>query len=461
MLYPVNLYPAVHCTVLLYVPDDIVSLLSTKVMLLYACCVDRLPLLYVFLSGIGFSIQALLIKLLSERGFHGSFLCVFMRGLVQLLLSSIFIYYDKDRLPSKERVDSGDAIQEDTVGVGGEGVRLFGSTAYIKWILFLRSFSGFGGILFAFLSIELISIGDSTVLQMLSPMLCAIIGCYLLNESWKLPEFLATIVSLVGATLVAKPPMLFGSSHMQSSPSFYLGVIYSLLACVTSSCAYICVRILGTTAKMPWANVVFAQALGQVVFSFPSSYLLGQPLHLQQYSWQEYSAVSLVGVIGAFSQVLMTLGMQREKSAAATAMRMSDLLFGFIWQALFTTDEVSRLSVAGALLVSSSILIIVLSKQSEEIVVNDDSIDIETDSESRQEEDNVDTKGELLQSRAGDLDCETTGSSPPTPSIQSRLLSSALTSAEYARKTLTRSSTVGYERIETKEHCVEMLIDKR
>lgn len=417
---------------------------------MYAFCIDRLPLLYVFLSGIGFSIQALLIKLLSERGFHGSFLCVFLRGLVQLVLSSVFIYYDVDRLPSKEILDTRDAVQAVGVGGEGQGVRLFGNTPYVRCILFLRSFTGFGGILFAFLSIEMISIGDSTVLQMLSPMLCTIIGCCVLNEPWRLPEFCATIVSLVGATLVVKPPILFGSSHMQSS-SFYLGVIYSLLACVTSACAYIFIRILGTTAKMPWANVVFAQAIGQVLLSFPSSYLFRKPLHLQQYSWQEYSVVCLVGVVGAFSQILMTIGMQREKSAAATAMRMSDLLFGFIWQALFTADEVSRMSVAGALLVSSSILIIVLFKQSN-VVVNDDSIDTESHVESAQEDNDVDTEGELLKSRDGEVG---------PPSIQSRL-SDALTSAGYAMKTLHRASTVSYERIETNEHCcVEMVTEKQ
>lgn len=413
--------------------------------MLYAFCVDRLPLLYVFLSGIGFSIQALMIKLLSERGFHGSFLCVFLRGSVQLVLSSVFIYYDKERLPSKEILDTGDAVQAGSAG--REGVRLFGNTPYVRWILFLRSFTGFGGILFAFLSIELIALGDSTVLQMLSTVLCAIIGCCVLNEPWRLPEFCATIVSLVGAILVVKPPIIFGSSHAQSS-SFYLGVIYSLLACVTSACAYIFIRILGTTAKMPWANVVFAQAIGQVLLSFPSSYLFRQPLHLQQYSWQEYSVVCLVGVVGAFSQILMTIGMQREKSAAATAMRMSDLLFGFIWQALFTADEVSSMSVAGALLVSSSILIIVLCKQSEVVVnddsIYDDSICTETQSESTQEDNDEDTEGELLKS----------------PSIQSRL-SDALTSAGYAMKTLHRSNTASYERIEMNEHCVEMATEKQ
>lgn len=44
-------------------------------------------------------------------------------------------------------------------------------------------------------------------------------------------------------------------------------------------------------------------------------------------------------------------------------MRMSDVVFGFIWQTLFTSDEVTKMSVAGAILVSLSVLMIVFFKQ--------------------------------------------------------------------------------------------------
>jgi hypothetical protein len=68
-------------------------------------------------------------------------------------------------------------------------------------------------------------------------------------------------------------------------------------------------------------------------------------------------------MVGSVSQICMTYGMQREKSATATAMRMSDVLFGFIWQALFTSEIVSVLSIVGALLVMSSIIVVVVAKQ--------------------------------------------------------------------------------------------------
>lgn len=54
--------------------------------------------------------------------------------------------------------------------------------------------------------------------------------------------------------------------------------------------------------------------------------------------------------------------MQREKSASASAMRTSDVVFGFIWQALFTSDIVTWTSVMGAVCVTAGVMIIVLFK---------------------------------------------------------------------------------------------------
>lgn len=133
--------------------------------------------------------------------------------------------------------------------------KIFGDNNRVQSILFLRSIAGFIGIAFAFLALELIPMGDSTVLMMLSPLIAAILGFFILGEPWHLAEFCATVVSLVGAVLVIKPPFLFGMNDSNSSGYFFLGVFFALIAAVSAGFAYIFVRILGTTAKMPWANV--------------------------------------------------------------------------------------------------------------------------------------------------------------------------------------------------------------
>ena len=306
--------------------------------------ISRLPLFYVFLSGIGFSIQNLIIKLLTHEGYSASLQCVFMRGFTQCIFSCILMYAQVD-------------IKD------GKAPQLFGNTNYVRWILFFRSLVGFGSIASDFLAVQYIPIGDSTVLVMLSPMIAAILGYFVLGEPWRVPEFIATILSLTGAVCVARPPFLFGYSpeEMADPKSFYTGVFLALFASVNAGSAYVFVRILGTTAKMPWPYVTFAQSLAQITLSPILMNLLGIP-YWQSFSWRAIFLLFIGGVVGTFSQAAMTVGMQREKSASASAMRMSDVVFGFIWQAMFTVDPVSPLALLGAFLVSSSILIVVFFK---------------------------------------------------------------------------------------------------
>jgi drug/metabolite transporter (DMT)-like permease len=312
-----------------------------------AYLLDRLPLFYVFLSGIGFSIQTLIIKLLSELNFKGSFYCVFSRGVNQLIISTIFIiYYDYTRPP------------------GEEAPQIFGNTTYVRTIMVLRAVIGFFSIAFSFLSAEYISIGDSTVLVMLSPIVAALASFVILGEPWYVAEFCATLLSITGAVLVAKPPFLFGDDKsITDHHSFYLGVFFSLFAALNAGFAFVLIRMLGTSAKMPWANVCLIQSLAQIILSVPSLYIAGQSIQWNM-RWEIWFFIMIGGFIGAWSQIAMTLGMQREKSAAASAMRMSDVVFGFIWQVLFTTDPLNWLSLTGAILVTGSILVIVIFKSS-------------------------------------------------------------------------------------------------
>ncbi len=187
------------------------------------------------------------------------------------------------------------------------------------------------------------------------------IGAYfILSEPWRWPELVATIISLTGVIFVARPPFIFGCSggvgggvgdgdgdgdgRLCSADA--VGVLFGMIASITAGLAYVCVRLLGTSAKMPWYNVVFAQALGQVIFTIPNLYLLEGSLKLSL-TIVEIILIVGGGLIGAWSQVAMTFGMQREKSASATAMRMSDVVFGFMWQVLFTEDSFSILSAFG------------------------------------------------------------------------------------------------------------------
>jgi drug/metabolite transporter (DMT)-like permease len=298
-----------------------------------------LPLFLVFLSGLGFSIQSLTIKKLQENsGYSASFQLIFFRGLTQLIMSLGFIYYHED--PNARRYP-------------------FGETSFVKKALFVRSCVGYGGIAFAFLGIENLPLGDATVLVMLSPLFASMFSYLILGESFGKAELLALSISLTGVVLISRPSFIFGGG--QALP--LIGVVYALVASVCAGGAYTSIRLLGTVAKMPWANVCLAQAFGQIILSLPSSVLFHQHLQWSTLTATEWAGILGAGFLGAWSQIAMTVGMQKEKSATATGMRMSDVFFGFIWQVSFTQDNtLNLLSVCGACLVVSSIFLLVFSK---------------------------------------------------------------------------------------------------
>ena len=300
-----------------------------------------LPLFLVFLSGLGFSIQSLTIKKLQEEtDYSASFQLIFFRGLTQLIMSSVFIYYDEDHNARRYP---------------------FGETSYVKKVMFVRSCVGYGGIAFAFLGIENLPLGDATVLVMLSPLFASFFSYLILGESFGKAEMTAICISLTGVVLISRPSFLFGGG--QSLP--FIGVVYAMIASVCAGGAYTSIRLLGTVAKMPWANVCLAQSLGQLILSLPSSVLFNQRLQWTTLTAFQWSGILGAGFLGAWSQIAMTVGMQKEKSATATGMRMSDVFFGFIWQVAFTEDNtLNLLSVFGACLVVSSIFLLIFAKSS-------------------------------------------------------------------------------------------------
>ena len=72
------------------------------------------------------------VKILADSGVHQTFEFVFLRGVIMFVMSSLKIYFD--------------AIRD-----AGTGPAVFGDSAFVKWMLFLRAVAGFGGYAFALL----------------------------------------------------------------------------------------------------------------------------------------------------------------------------------------------------------------------------------------------------------------------------------------------------------------------
>lgn len=306
---------------------------------------SRLPMLYVFFAGIGFSAQTLLTKILAKEGFHRSFENVFFRGAMQLLTSSIMLY----SASSKESIEK----------------PLFGDTPYVRKLVFLRSVLGVAALGFHYLSARFMPLGDATVIYMSSPVIAASLAYTFLGEPWRVPEFLATSLSMLGIVLIVQPDFLFNSSSTgikDVEDTYLVGSFFAVLAAVLLGVIFIILRILGTTQKIPAFNIVFAQSLTQLIFSYPGSIIAGEDFDFRL-TWRQFLLLCGSGLFGAISQIGLTIGVQQERSALVTSMRMSEALFSFAWQILFTGDSIAFHSFLGSILILIGVITLLTSKQ--------------------------------------------------------------------------------------------------
>lgn len=294
----------------------------------------------VALSSFGFAVQSLVVKLITRDVSAGSVPAmeiVFFRGWLQAIgcYATLSCHGPVKRRPCRWY---GDSFTE------------------FKW-LFLRGFVGFGGICFGFKSVSLIGIAESQVVSTVTPCFAGVYARVFLKEPWHALEKVAAAVAMAGVAVQFGPHAGAaaggGSAHL-------LGLVYALLGAASAAGAHVLVRLLGTRIKVDWPILMLYQAMGQILLSPLALLAFGETPRFAA-TRRTAALVATCGSLGFLSQVAMTRGMQRAKSASASIMRLSGLPWSFLFQALATDDPVTPRTVFGAAIIVSAMGIIVYS----------------------------------------------------------------------------------------------------
>ena len=186
-----------------------------------------------------------------------------------------------------------------------------------------RSVSGFAALALFFFAITRLPLGDVTTIQYTSPIWTGLLAAVFLKERSSRVVVLATLVSLGGVALVAKPSVLFGAAGLDA-----VAASAALGSALLSGVAYTFVRKLRET-DAPLV-VVFWFALFSVVLSLP---LVATTL-----VWPtpgQWAALVGVGVAAHAGQVFLTKGLHLEAAGRATSVGYLQIVFAFVWGALF------------------------------------------------------------------------------------------------------------------------------
>jgi len=220
---------------------------------------------------------------------------------------------------------------------------------------------------FSFLSISVLPLPDAAVLAQTAPFFAALYARIFLKEPWHMSEFLAALSGIAGVVFIARPASLFEAHAVTTTTSSgivnrSLGVVYGMISAAGAGGAYVTVRLLGTKVKVYWAVVMLYQALGQALYSIPVILVTG--VVFASLKPHQIALALGTGFLGFWSQVAMTKGMQREKSAIASVVRQGLApIFSFLWQALFLPgDPMEWTAAVGFTIVLIGLVVAVLGK---------------------------------------------------------------------------------------------------
>ena len=233
-------------------------------------------------------------------------------------------------------------------------LRRTGGTAlgHDRRTLLARGVVGATALSLFYFGIGRLPLGDAVTIQYTAPVWTALTAALLLGERLRALVVGGAALSLAGVVLVSRPTILFGDA---TAPLDGWGVAAVASAAVLSGLAYTFVRKLRQT-DAPMTIIFYLSWVGM---AGAAPFALG--------GWPapegaEWALLLTIGLATHLGQVGLTKGMQLLEAGTASAVGYVQVVLAFVWGALFLGDRVDALSVGGAALVVSSVLLIVVGR---------------------------------------------------------------------------------------------------
>ncbi|KAI1789856.1 EamA-like transporter family-domain-containing protein [Ganoderma leucocontextum] len=243
----------------------------------------------------------------------------------------------------------------------------------IRVLLAFRGLSGFVGLFGTYYALQYLSLSDATMLSFLTPMCTAVTGALLLKENLTVRQMVASLFSLLGVVLIARPEFLFGrhqgsgeqgggdgSARIVTPAQRLTAVGVALLGVVGLTSAYTTIRAIGKRAHV--MHNLGAFSLFCILTAPIAMAVVKTPVVIPD-NIPCLAMILAVSGCGFAAQMTMTSGLQRETAGRGTIAIYVQIIFSLIFDRVFFHTTPPLLSVIGAVIILSSAIYIALSKQ--------------------------------------------------------------------------------------------------
>ncbi|CAR29630.1 hypothetical protein ZYGR_0AD03140 [Zygosaccharomyces rouxii] len=248
----------------------------------------------------------------------------------------------------------------------------FGAPGLRIW-LFLRGAVGFFGVFGLYFSLMYLTVSDAVLITFLTPTVTVVLAALILKERFTRAEAVGTLVSLLGVVLIVRPSFLFGQpDDPDNSPAEsadpakrLLATLVGLLGVLGASTVYIVLRYIGDRA-----HAIISVAYFSLTVTIVSSIgILVIPS--MQFSWphgsRQWFLLINLGVCGFIFQLLLTMGIQRERAGRGSAMSYTQLVYAVIWDVMLWHHWPSMWSWLGMLVIVGATVAVARYKSKEPI----------------------------------------------------------------------------------------------
>ena len=271
----------------------------------------------IIMSGIGFSLMALFIKL---SGDLPSMQKGFFRNIIAVTISSIPLikHWKNINFPADR----------------------------VSWtVLFSRTIFGTIGLVFNFYAISHISLSDSTIIQKLSPFIIIMLSYFFFNERMTKFQFVAIVIAFIGVGFIVKPT---GAGLIS------MGALAALLGAFCSGIAYTCVRYLGRHNVSGEFIIFFFSSLSTILLL---PYLIFDYRAMTMY---QLSMLILAGASATIGQYGVTFAYKYAAAKNISVFDYSQVLFSGILGFIFFNELPDLQSLIGYIIVISVGVILVI-----------------------------------------------------------------------------------------------------
>lgn len=285
-------------------------------------------LLFSFLSGLIYSLCAVLVK--QMRNIHPGQLALYR-------FVAAFVFSLPQAVKTQEN--------------------LFGPRE-LRFILLLRGICGATNTFMNFLAFRYLPLGEATVIIFSVPVFITVAARIFLKESCRFVQSIAVITTVVGIMFITKVPETLSGKLVNYTREHIYGLVACFVSLFVNTCQFIILRkVKGMHQSVIMFNMGWVAILEtSILTTFMGDFSLPM-CGLQQ------GLLIMIGVLSYIGMTLLTMAVQLEQAGPVSTMRAAaDITMSFMWQKYFFHNAPERLSIAGAVLVGMSIVLIGLGK---------------------------------------------------------------------------------------------------